>query len=716
MIKNKHPLWKLLFISWLICYAGIASALEDNSEANNVNRIVVKPDGKQLWNLHQVSLISVIGEISRVTGKNFIIDSRVTGNVNLLSHRPVNKSQLYQIFLSVLQVAGYSAVPSGSVIKIVPSAVARQLSTPVVDRFNPGHGDELVVRVINVRHIAVQTLVPILRSLVAPQGTMEAFTPSNVLVVADHADNVQRISKIVERIDTSSRNEIEILHLNDANANEVADVINKLLAQNAHDFGTPVNSKIKIAADIRTNSILLSGDKSHRLKIKVLVAQLDIPTPRNGNTEVIYLRNQRSQDLVPVLSTVIKAYYERQKGKLGIESGTGVHSQPQSSYSTNTSSSGSGGYSSINDTDIATIISQMASQTKSESVSGPGIQAEPNTNSLIVTAPPALMRQLKAVIARLDIRRAQVLVEAAILEVTGNNARDLGIEWRTSPMSKIFGAATYSENTISNAANDLAGSLINSYNTSSPSNGLSVGFIRHGNLRSILRVLDQNSNVNIISTPSIVAMDNQPAGIQVATDTPILTGTFITDNSNQNNSVSYKKIGLQLVITPLITKGNSIRLQIYQVVNNIDGTVSVGSNFNNPIVANRSIQTSVVVNDSDVLVLGGLINSQYSISNNKIPILGDIPVIGNLFKRHTSGLIKRNLMIFIRPVIIREQQDSFNVTYDKYNYMRDAIALNSAKRNQPFHLNRDFNSLPAYNDTKPLATLPDPFLQTFNNK
>ena len=701
------------------------------SDTNNVNNKVNKAikNTKKMWNLDDVDLLALIGEMSRVTGRNFVIDSRVTGKASLISNKPMDDNEAYQAFLSILQVQGYAVIDSGSVTKIVPDSVAKQIDSKVNSKDLKALGEEMVVQVITVKNVSATALLPILRGLINQQvAHLAAYAPSNVIVVADHAANVARMVEIINRIDKQNTDDVEIIALKDASSDEVVKVLTNLMAnsQQLSEGG----QQIKMAADLRTNSVLLSGDKSKRVKVRALIAQMDVPAPRTGDTEVIRLNYQTANALVPVIASIVEAYYAK--------AGAGNYDSGNSSGGRNIRSAGDPSYAgsyrsnAMNQANLAntnnpnnTMAStlQMPDARREEGASAPGVRAEPNTNALIVTAPPELMKNIKAVIAELDVRRFQVLVEALIVEVTMNHSQDLGVDWRLNHANKSdiiggtnFGAPNGTGTTglingaiaavsASNVAKGASGNILGT----PPLSGLTLGFMHGSDLRAVLYALQQDTNTNIVSTPSLVAMDNETAEIVVADTIPYKTADSVSTTTSDapiRSSFDYRSVGLTLKITPMITKGDAVKLTIEQK------TGSVKSPGDTPITSERSIKTAVVVDNKDILVLGGLVQGQQDAGEGKVPFLGDIPIIGQAFKRNSNALNKKNLMVFIRPVVIRNTNESNNVSLSKYDYTRDGQLLYKldpyAKISKELMLELPDMDKKAVKDKEKLV-LPDPF-------
>ena len=663
-----------------------STKLNSNSDSDNGPQTVtsVNNSNKKMWNLDDVDLLALIGEMSRITGRNFIIDSRVTGKASLISNKPMDDEEAYQAFLSILQVQGFAVIDSGSVTKIVPDSIAKQIDSKVNSSNLKGLGEEMVVQVIAVKNVSATALLPILRGLVNQQvAHLAAYAPSNVIVVADHAANVARMIEIINRIDKQSTDDVEIISLKDASSDEIVKVLTNLIStQQMGDLG---GQQIKMAADLRTNSVLLSGDKAKRMKLRALIAQMDVPTPRTGDTEVIRLNYQTANALVPVVASIVEAYYSR-----NTQSNSSDGNLARNMRSSDPSMAGGYRQSGINNASTMsnpnsqnnTLAStlQLPDARREDGLSAPGVRSEPNTNALVVTAPPELMKNIKAVIAELDVRRFQVLVEALIVEVTMEHTQDLGVEWRLG--GEVRGGTNFpvggSTNGLYNSyASSTTGGVTSLLENSAlgrllPTAGMTVGFVRGHDLRAVLSALQKDSNTNIVSTPSLVAMDNETAEIVVADKIPYQTAaaqSTLTNTSQLTSSFDYRDVGLSLKITPMITKGDAVKLTIEQ------HTGSVKTPGDRPTTSERSVKTAVVVNNKDILVLGGLIQGQQDAGESKVPILGDIPIIGNLFKRTASNLNKKNLMVFIRPVVISNSDESNNISLSKYDYTRDGQLL-----------------------------------------
>tara|TARA_R110002124_G_scaffold114162_7_gene268714 strand:+ start:11032 stop:13053 length:2022 start_codon:yes stop_codon:yes gene_type:complete len=642
---------------------------------------------KRIWNLNNVELLAVIGEISKETGKNFLIDPQVSGKVTLVSSHPMESDEAYQVFLSILQILGYIAVDSGDVVKIVPQSLARSMATPVVNSQNPGHGDEMVVRVVTVRHVSAMQMSSVLRNLISNQGSITAYQPSNSLIIADYAANINKLLRIIQAVDKNTVDSLEIIRLDHGNANEIVSTLTNLL-QDKMSYGDSPKTKFKLAADNRINAVIVMGDKEKRLQIRAMIANLDAPAPKDSsNTHVYYLKNQKAKDIVTIVSGIAGAYY----GTKG--SGTAT------SYNSNQGTVSAPG--------------AKAGATPSAPVIGSnGIIEDPTTNSIILTGPPELIRSLRSIISQLDIRRAQVLIEAAIVEVDVDDNLNLGIEWRTNQTNNGWRGGFSSGGTTADASTALVNGVLNGPAATGtdpfdilPFQGLTLGFIKGGqSIRAIVNALKFRSNANIVSTPSLVVLDNQKASISIQEEISYNNSSITSNTGAVTTGSAYKNSGLKLEVTPMLTKGEVVRLEVNQQLGN---TTGVGAN-GNPNFLDREIDTTVLVDDKDILVLGGLIRETDTDVITKIPYIGDIPIIGNLAKSRSKAKKKTNLMIFIRPVILRSKMDNINVTASKYDMMRGDQILQKVDPEAIISPDKEL-MLPPHNPKDRGVKLPWPF-------
>lgn len=574
-------------------------------------------------NLKDVDIRVLIDTVSEVTGKNFVIDPRVKAKVTVVSSRPMQKEELYQVFLSILEVHGFAAVEVGNIIKIVPDVNAKQGPVPTRSETAPGTGDELVTRVIEVRNVPAAQLVPILRPLVPQQGHLAAYPTTNVLVISDRASNIERLAAIIRRIDLADTDEIEVIPLQYASAAEVVRVVSSLLQQ-TDPKGGQVPGQPVLAADDRTNSVLLAGDKPARLRLRAIIAHLDTPLESVGDTQVIFLKYADAKDLVTILqgATTGQAPAQQQKG---------------------------------------------AAPAGKQEVD---IQADESTNALIITGPPAIQRSLASVIRQLDIPRAQVLIEAIIAEVGTDLTNELGVQFGALPRddSGLVGGTNFGgpgRSIVSIVANpQLVG----------PGLTLGVGDLSGNQQWAVLvNALARDAATNILSTPTLVTMDNAEAEIVVGQEVPFVTGSFTTSvdtgglSTNPFQTVERQDVGVILRVKPQINEGDALKLELEQEVS----SVAPSSLVVNDLVTNRrSIKTTVMAEDRQVVILGGLIEDSFRDNEEKVPLLGDIPVVGALFRYDTTTKTKQNLMVLIHPVILRDQLTANHYTEQKYSVLR----------------------------------------------
>ena len=619
---------------------------------------------KQLWNLRNADIRQVITAIANLTNKRFIIDPRVNAKVTLVSKEPLDPKASYEVFLSILDVAGFSAVPSGKVIKIVPHAQARHAGVGLSTVNNPS--DSITASVIPLRYVSAELLLPSLRPLLPNWQSITSYKPSNSLIVIGQASQIDRIQHIVNKVDSASENDIDSVPLQYAVASEAVKTIASLQSS-AKISGAQT---VSVAADDRSNTVLISGTKAARLRTKIMLSEMDTPSKGHigGNTEVIYLEYMQATDLAPLLAGVARAQFQ---GDVATTIGTRSISRTKSvGDKTNES----------NTTD------DKKTSDQNKKVSGPRIEiiAEPNNNALIINAPSSVMRSLKSVIARLDIRPAQVLVEAIIAEINENNIQNLGIDW-----GQLSDASAGAEN---------------------------EGLFRQGfgiinkdffhDLVGQIRFLANDNNANILSTPSLLVLDNHLAHIKVGNEVSIKrssqpSNAAGTTTATPFNTFDRESVGLVLNVTPQITKNNAIKLSIAHQNNsprNIDDSTGTQA------FDITEIETSVIVKSGDIVVLGGLTSNEYSNAISKTPYLGDIPGIGHLLKRTVKTRNRKKLMVFLRPMIVNTPQSSVRVANDKYEQLRDAQLAYFAK--EPHNNRQKAYILPP---KKPLKRLPPPF-------
>ncbi len=575
-------------------------------------------DGHVL-NFNDADIRSLITAVAEMTGRNIIIDPQVSGRVTVISSQPLSGEEVYAVFLSILRVHGYTAVADEHVVRILPDVNARQDGRVPVDDMRAG-GDDPVTRIIALEHVRAAEASQLLRSLLPQSAYMAHHDPSNVLIISDRSANVRRIETIVRRLDAASDQDIEVIALSHADAAEIVRLLNRLY---------PGGGAESALADERTNTIILAGEPNRRLRLRTLISHLDTPLEAEGSTQVIYLRYATAESLVPVL-----------EGMLDLDRDEGQRVR---------------------------------------------IQAHQDTNSLVVSAPPSVFRSIQSVVNQLDIRRAQVLVEAIIAEVAVDTSRELGIQWQAFASGErgLFGGTNFQaggRNILNLSA--AAGELGQEGNLLLPGRGLNVGYVRGRSsllgveileIGALARALSQDANTNVLSTPSIVTMDNHEASINVGQEVPFLSGSFATQGFtsgdgqvNPFQTINREEIGIKLNVTPLINEGDTILLQIAQEVS----TLAPSGGAVDLITNKRTISTRVMVPDGAILVLGGLTTDDLQEQMESVPGLGRIPLLGELFRYRSTSSVKRNLMIFIRPQILHDEQLLDDITRSKYSRIR----------------------------------------------
>lgn len=574
-------------------------------------------------NLEQARIRTLISTVSDITGKNFVVDPRVSGEVTVVSATPMNEEEIYEVFLSILKVHGLAAVPAGDTIKIVPDTAAKQGAIGMYGS-TEGGPDAMATHVVQPEHVSAVDLEPLLRPLIPATGQLSVYAPANLMVISDSAGNLERLLRIINRIDTATAGaEAEVVRLEHASASEIVRLVNGLYPERGG--GGP-----QVVADERTNTILLTGDTGSRLRIKTMVAHLDTPLESGGSTRVVYLDYADAAELVPILQSVSQALERTGEGEAAAASGV-------------------------------------------------SIDAHPSTNALIITATPAIFRSLEAVIRQLDIRRAQVLVEAVIAEVAVDTSEEIGVQWQA--------ADGFDDDSLIGGTNfgGPGSSILGlSQDPTSAGQGLSLGWLRGTTtipgtddvileLGALVRALQTDADTNVLSTPSLVTLDNAEAQIQVGQEVPFLTGQFTNTGANDSarnpfQTIQRNDVGITLKVTPHINQGDSVRLDISQEVSSVAASTAGAVDL---ITNKRTLDTSVLVGDGEILVLGGLIDDDVRETNQSVPLLGDIPLLGNLFKYRSASRVKRNLMVFLHPRILRDAATAREVTGGKYNYIRE---------------------------------------------
>ena len=582
-------------------------------------------------NFKDADITQVIEAVAAATGKNIIVDPRVRAQVTMLSSTPMTPDAFYEAFQALLQVHGFVAVPSGKTVKIIPDANSRTLpGNDLPDRVS-ATSDELVTQVVSVRNVSAVQLVAILRPLMPQNAHLAAYPSSNMLVLSDRANNVNRMVRIIRRIDQESDADIEVVPMQNASAAEVVRTMSALNPAQVQG-GEGGIAPLRAVADERSNSILLAGDKTQRLRARTLIAYLDTPLAGGGDTRVRYLRYADAEKIAAKLKEQLAAGGAPAAGAAGASAGAG----------------------------------------------GPTtIWAEPETNALVVTAPAKTMNSLMSIVDRLDIRRAQVIVEAIIVEVSADKAAELGVNWVLDGTQDGNAVGGFIEPVGGVSIVDLARAVNDPTTLTSAPRGTTIGIGRLQdtgiNFAAVIRALRGDSSTNIIATPSIVTMDNQEAEIKVAQEVPFVTGQYTNTSGGGTplapfQTIQRQEVGTILKVTPQINEGDSVMLKIEQESSSIAATSSGAVDL---VTNKRTISTHVLIEDGGTVVLGGLIQDSQTGGEQRVPFLGRIPVIGEAFRTRSAKKTKTNLMVFIQPRILRDGLDATIETNQKYNYIRD---------------------------------------------
>jgi general secretion pathway protein D len=589
-------------------------------------------------NLKDTDIQEFIKFVADVTGTTMVVDPNVKGKVRVISSKPVSQAELYDLFLSILDVQGYTAVRSGQVIRIVPSKDARSSPVPIMEDQAAIGNDEYVTQVIRLDNISAAKLIPVLRPLVPQQAHMAAYAPSNAIIISDIRSNIGRIVDIIERMDRSAIQTTEIIRLKYGVAEDVVSMLNTL-EKSRQGEGADADKEAVLVADKRTNSVVVTADELSVDRIRKLVAYLDTPLEQSGNVRVIYLEYADATEIAEVLTRVMQNISRLEEG--------------------GSKRAGSG-----------------------EST----IEADEGTNSLIITADTDEMAALEAVIARLDIRRAQVLIEAIIVEMTVTEGQDLGLQWLFANDNGVYGSNITTDEARRQSLVQLGGALVpddGSENIGTrevatslatiPGTTLGWGVVDESlTMTVILNALETQGNNNILSTPSLLTLDNEEAYITVGSEVPFVTGSYTNTGvgngaSNPFQTIERQSVGVTLKVTPQINEGNAVVMDIVQEVSTLAPSLIASDLITNE----RKIETMVLANDGSIVVLGGLVSDEIQDDSQGVPVLSSIPLLGRLFRSDSVTVTKQNLLVFIRPTIIRDDEDLAGATAEKYRYIRD---------------------------------------------
>ncbi|MDA7852381.1 type II secretion system secretin GspD [Porticoccaceae bacterium] len=602
-MKDHHLLGHRFWLTIIIMFMGLQiPVLAQQSTADKVT-----------LSLHQADIQDLVRWASSVTKKTIIIHPSVKGSITVVAGEEMSREEAYQVFLSVLQVHGFMVVDTDQALKVIPIDIGKESDIAVGgSSLSP---EDMVVQIIKLKNISANDIIALVRPMLPQASHLAAYPGTNTLLIASRSAKVEQIVGIIKRLDQAGTIDIELINVKFASARELTEIMTKLIPMGATQNGQP--NQVNLAVDERSNSILMTGDPVTRQQIRALVERLDQPLAGDGNTQVIFLQYARAAELIPILESVSGSVTKAEKDQRLAEA------------------------------DIS-------------------IRADESLNSLIITAPPSVLSTIKGVIAKLDVRRAQVLVEALIVEVNEDLSRALGVEWRSNnrdggPESVFSGFSSF-PGAVPAFDADKDGNVI-------LGRGLSLGYFKGTDLRSIVRALEGEANANILSTPSILAMDNEEAKILVGENVPFITGAQSRQGDGDPfQTIQRQDIGVVLKIKPHINNSDSVTLEIEQTVESIAQTDAATADI---VTNKREISTRALIDNNQILVLGGLIRDEIVESESKIPLLGNIPLIGRAFKSTSSKVVKKNLMVFIHPVILRDTRSSFEATRDRYEYMQE---------------------------------------------
>jgi general secretion pathway protein D len=593
---------------------------------------------QQTWkvNLKDADIRAFVTQIADITGYSFVIDPRVKGKVTVVSNAPMSQDAVYEMFLSVLSVHGFAAIPGAGVIKIVQQNNAKQTAD------NPAYlnrvpSEQIVTRVIQVKNANALELVPILRPMVAKYGHLAGVAAANALIVSDHVANIKRISRIIDELDSPSKYELEVVQLEEAWVGDMVELLEELAPSELGKTAKAKSSakKFSVVADQRSNRLILRGDETFRTKMRVLIAKLDQPSSTGGKTKVIRLKHADAEDIADLV-----------KGLIG---------------------------------DIAT--EESAEKGKAAPKSEANVYADEGLNALVIRGEPSLLQELEGIIDQLDVRRAQVLIEAAIVEIQEGVDDKLGVQWALYDQgSSVPGALTNFSNIGGLTTAGILAALLEKDSSDdgnfspeaigSPGPGitLGVGETRDSGVSwgALVQALEGDNAVNVLSTPKVITLDNQESSIFVGQNIPILTGSSTSGGAGTSDpfqTIEREDVGVELIVTPSISEGELVRLEIEQSLNNL----TLSSTTVDVITTKRKIKTNVLADDGETIVLGGLISDDVKTSEQKVPLLGDIPFLGALFRSTSTEVRKSNLMIFLRPTILRDKADAQRVTQSKFD-------------------------------------------------
>jgi general secretion pathway protein D len=622
-------------------------------------------------NFVNANIEGVAKVVSEMAGKNFVLDPRVKGTINIVSSRPVSRKQVYDIFLSALRIQGYAAVENRGIVMIVPEAEAKEHRTAVRGARDATRSasDVIQTQVFTLEHESAAQLVPILRPLISRNNAIAAYSGSNTLVITDYAGNLQRLGRIIQSIDQPNSTEPVVIPLSHASALDIAQSVGRVFSDTAQGAGAAAANpahKVTIVADARSNSLIVrAANPAWLFRVRSLVAMLDTPTNATGTIHVVYMKNAEA---VKVAET-LRAIYLGQASAPAPRAAPGL--TPVAATATSTGATA--------------LLNQPSSASAAASLAPGIIQADPATNSVIINAPDAIYNNLRAALDKLDVRRAQVYVEALIAEVTADKAAEFGIQWQALGALEKDTVQGFGGTNFGGAGQNIIGIT---QNVAAASRGINVGVVKGTvtipgvgevvNLGVLVRALEADANANILSTPTLLTLDNEEAAITIGQNVPFITGQYALTGAATTptpfQTVERRDVGLTLRVRPQISESGTVQLQIYQEVSSVQDT----ANATGIITNKRAVASTVLVDDGQIVVIGGLIQDSVTDGVEKVPLLGDLPLLGALFRYKTRTQTKTNLMIFLRPTVVRNSARANAYTSDRYDYI-----LGEQRRLQP---------------------------------
>jgi len=669
----------------IICVAGesilipFAYAQSANTPQSN---IAVPDEGSVTLSFSNADIESVSNVLAKATGQTILVDPKVKGTINLISNKPLTKAKALDAFSTALRTSGFALVDVNGIYRVVPEADAKLISNSVTTGKSKQEGDQIITRVFKLNFESANNLLPVLRPLVSPNNTINAYPGNNTIVITDYASNIQRIAQLIDSIDAPTSSDVQTIKLQFAIATDMAAILGKVL-DTATTGGADPALKTMILAEPRSNSILIRGASAERIRqIRLLVARLDVPTSNNGNIWVVPLKNAEATKLAVTLRAIVaadatlSAQVVGNPGQPGSVNPSANLNQPQSNQQGSTAPGASGSSAATS-----------ALTSSSNPTTGGIIQAEPATNSIIITASEPLYRSLRHVIEQLDRRRTQVYIESLIAEVSSTNAAELGIQWQgligSGNQNVGFGGTNYTNAAGQPGSNivGLGSNVNNILNPGSstgvaipPAPGLNLGLLTKFNgtygMSALITALATTQGTNILSTPNLITLDNEEARIVVGQNVPIITGSYAQTGSTSTvtpfQTYTRQDVGLTLRVRPQVSDNGIVKMQIYQEVSSI-----YNQNFAAGIILNkRNIESNVLVDDGQIIVLGGLIEDNYTDGSSGVPFLKDIPIIGALFRSDSKTRTKTNLLVFIRPYILRDKDQTADLTGNRLNLVQ----------------------------------------------